>query len=220
VPNRQASALSLADLRESYTRAGLSESDIDANPIVQFERWFQEAGQAGLKEPNAMTLATATPDGQPSARIVLLKGLNDHGFAFYTNYESQKGRELVDNPRAAVVFYWAELERQVRIQGTVTTVPRDESEVYFHSRPRGSQLGALASRQTQVIAGRSVLEAQLAQLEQSLAGSEVPMPDDWGGFRLSPDSLEFWQGRPDRLHDRLRYVKDTEGKWRIERLSP
>jgi pyridoxamine 5'-phosphate oxidase len=212
--------LSLHDLRESYARAGLSESDVDADPMVQFEHWFGEAHLAALKEPNAMTLATVTPDGQPSARIVLLKGLDENGFVFYTNYESQKGRELTANPRAALVFYWPELERQVRIQGIAGKIPAEESETYFHSRPRGSQLGALASRQSRVIAGRKVLEDQLAGLEQSLAGGQVPMPEDWGGFRLRPESVEFWQGRPDRLHDRLRYVKETAGGWRLERLAP
>jgi pyridoxamine 5'-phosphate oxidase len=220
VPNRQSSGLSLADLRETYTRGGLSEKDVDRDPIVQFERWFGEAHAAGLKEPNAMTLATASLDGQPSARIVLLKGLDESGFAFYTNYESQKGRELAGNPRAALVFFWAELERQVRIEGTVSKIARDESEAYFHSRPRGSQLGALASRQSRAIEGRTVLEEQLAAAEQQWAGATVPMPEDWGGFRLRPEAMEFWQGRADRLHDRLRYRKEGDGAWRVERLSP
>jgi pyridoxamine 5'-phosphate oxidase len=216
VPKRQ----SLGDLRVDYRRGGLSESDVDPDPIVQFQRWFAQARQAVSKEPNAMTLATATAEGQPSARIVLLKGVDANGFTFYSNYESQKGRELLENPHAALVFYWAELERQVRIQGTVEKVSREESEAYFHSRPRGSQLGALASRQSRVIAGRQALEERLAQLEQNLGGAAVPLPEDWGGFRLRPESIEFWQGRPNRLHDRLRYLKDGDGNWRVERLSP
>jgi pyridoxamine 5'-phosphate oxidase len=167
-----------------------------------------------------MTLATATPEAHPSARIVLLKGIDAQGFAFYTNYESQKGRELSANPRAALVFYWAELERQVRIEGTVVKIPREESETYFHSRPRGSQLGALVSHQSRVIAGRSVLEQDLSQLEQTLEGKPVPMPEEWGGFWLRPELFEFWQGRPNRLHDRLRYTMETPGNWRVERLSP
>jgi pyridoxamine 5'-phosphate oxidase len=220
VPKRQTPVLSLADLRENYTRAGLAESDVDPDPIVQFDRWFEQTRQAGLKEPNAMTLATATPEGSPSARIVLLKGIDAHGFAFYTNYESQKGRELTANPRAELVFYWAELERQVRIHGTVEKTPREESETYFHSRPRGSQLGALVSHQSRVIAGRSVLEQDLSQLEQTLKDQQVPMPEEWGGFRLRPESFEFWQGRPNRLHDRLRYTMEARGSWSLERLSP
>jgi pyridoxamine 5'-phosphate oxidase len=220
VPKRQSGTLSLADLRVIYTRAGLSEGDVDPDPIVQFEQWFAEAHQGGVKEPNAMTLATATKDGQPSARIVLLKDLDESGFAFYTNYESQKGRELAENPRAALVFYWPELERQVRVQGAIVKVAREESEAYFHSRPRGSQLGALASRQSRVIRGRNVLEGLLKDLEQTLDGVEVPMPEDWGGFRLNPESIEFWQGRPDRLHDRLRYAKEANGRWSLRRLAP
>ena len=220
VPKRQPAALSLAGLRENYTRDGLAEADVHSDPFVQFGLWFEQARQAGLKEPNAMTLATAAADGSPSARIVLLKGVDASGFSFYTNYGSQKGRELIANPRAALVFYWAELERQVRIQGAVAKISREESETYFHSRPRGSQLGALASRQSRVIAGRRVLEEQLAQIEQNLEGEAVPLPDDWGGFRLNPESFEFWQGRPNRLHDRLRYGKEPSGQWRLERLSP
>ena len=212
--------LSLADLRVIYTRAGLSEADLEPDPIAQFARWFGEARQAGLKEPNAMTLATATRDGQPSARIVLLKGLDENGFAFYTNYESQKGRELAENPRAALVFHWVELERQVRVEGAAGKIAREASEMYFHSRPRGSQLGALVSQQSRVIPGRQILEQQLTDLEQRLDGKPVPMPEDWGGYTISPQSIEFWQGRPDRLHDRLRYAKTASGTWALERLSP
>lgn len=214
------SGMSLAALREDYARAGLLETDLHPDPIAQFEKWFAEARSAGLREPNAMTLATASADGAPSARIVLLKGLGPSGFVFYTNYESQKGRELRENPHAAGVFYWTELERQVRIAGVVERTSREQSEAYFHSRPRGSQLGALASRQSAVIDSRAPLESALAALEAVHAGSEVPLPPNWGGFLLRPSSIEFWQGRPNRLHDRLRYRKQLDESWMIERLSP
>ena len=196
------------------------ETDVSPNPIAQFEQWFADARSAGLKEPNAMTLATVSPEGQPSARIVLLKSLDESGFVFYTNYESQKGRELDRNHNAALVFHWAELERQVRVTGMAEHTSREESEAYFHSRPRGSQLGALVSNQSSVIEGRGPLEAALAQLEAKYAGVEIPLPAHWGGFRVQPSSIEFWQGRPNRLHDRLRYRKQPGGAWIMERLSP
>lgn len=198
----------------------LSEADVDRDPIKQFARWFADANAAGLKLPNAMTLATATPDGLPSARVVLLKEFDADGFVFYTNYDSQKGRELELNPRAALCFYWTELDRQVRITGSVTKTSREESEAYFHTRPVDSQLGAWASRQSAVIAGRDVLEERMRELVREYEGGEVPLPPYWGGYRLAPDVIEFWQNRLSRLHDRLRYARQADGAWLIERLSP
>ncbi len=211
--------MSVDDLRREYRRAGLDEALVDPDPFRQFGTWFAEAQAAGIEEANAMTLATASPDGIPSARTVLLKGFGEEGFAFYTNYESQKGRDLLDNPRAALLFYWKELERQVRLTGPIERMSREETELYFRSRPIGSQIGALVSRQSQVVPSRAALEEEFARLEVEYAGKTVPLPDYWGGFRLRPTSFEFWQGRPNRLHDRLRYRPD-EGSWRIERLSP
>ena len=213
--------LSLADLRENYTRGGLDESTANINPIAQFETWFAEARRAGLREPNAMTLATATPDGRPSARIVLLKEVDEAGFVFYTNYESRKAKELRENPRAALTLYWAELEREVRIEGSVKRVSRAESERYFQSRPKGSRLGAWASPQSAVIADRKLLEKRLKDLESRYSGmDEVPLPEFWGGYRVEPEVIEFWQGRPNRLHDRLQYWRDENNLWRRERLAP
>lgn len=210
----------ISDLRKTYNANGLNESDVDPDPFVQFGRWLQQAVEANLVEPNAMTLATAGKDGLPSARLILLKSFDGNGFVFYTNYESQKGRELAENPNAALVFYWAELERQVRIAGTVSKVSREESEEYFKTRPAGSQLGAWASGQSQVITSRKMLEERLKELAAEYQDREVPTPPFWGGYRLSPQAFEFWQGRPDRLHDRLRYVRQADGGWLIERLSP
>ncbi len=209
----------LADLREEYTKAGLDESDVDPNPIEQFRRWFEEALNAGLHEPNAMTLATATPDGKPSARVVLLKGFDERGFVFYTNFEGRKGRELEENPRCALLFYWGELERQVRIEGRASRVPDGESDAYFASRPRGSQLGAWASAQSREVEGREILEDRLRELEAEYEGREVPRPPFWGGYRVEPDVFEFWQGRENRLHDRLAYGREG-GMWRVSRLQP
>ena len=203
-------------MRREYTREALTEADAD--PVVQFRRWFEQAEQAGLLEPTAMTLATATPDGRPSARMVLLRGFDERGFCFYTNYESRKGAELAANPRAALVFWWGELERQVRIEGPVEPTTRQESEAYFHSRPPGSQLSAAASPQSRVI-DRATLEQRVAELATSLPEGEVPLPDFWGGYRLAHEVVEFWQGRPNRLHDRLRYRRAGDG-WKIERLAP
>jgi pyridoxamine 5'-phosphate oxidase len=209
----------VAGLRKEYTRAGLAESDVAADPIEQFRRWFDAALDAGLHEPNAMTVATATPGGRPSARVVLLKGFDSRGFVFYTNYEGRKGRELEENPRAALLFYWGELERQVRIEGTVSRVPEEESDAYHASRPRGSRLGAWASEQSRTVEGRGVLEDRVRGLEAEYEGREVPRPPFWGGYRVEPEVAEFWQGRESRLHDRISYRRSAEG-WEIERLQP
>jgi pyridoxamine 5'-phosphate oxidase len=206
-------------MRREYTREALAEADVDHDPVVQFGRWFEQSEQAGLLEPTAMTLATATPDGRPSARMVLLRGFDERGFCFYTNYESRKGIELAANPRAALVFWWGELERQVRIEGPVTPTSRAESEAYFHSRPPGSQLSAAASPQSRVIADRAALERRVAELAAGAPDGQVPLPEFWGGYRLTHEVVEFWQGRPNRLHDRLRYRRAGDG-WKIERLAP
>ena len=209
------------DQRKEYMRQGLSEADLDADPLRQFARWMNEAIQANLIEPNAMTLATSTPDGRPSARMVLLKGFDEHGFVFYTNYESRKGRELTGNPFAALVIFWVEMERQVRIEGRIERVTAEQSDRYFASRPQGSQLGAVVSAQSQVIPNRGVLEQRLRELETEYAGKDIPRPAHWGGFRVVPASIEFWQGRQNRLHDRLRFRRDGVGDpWIVERLSP
>ena len=212
-------ARNVADLRKEYTRAGLSESDVDPEPVEQFRRWFEEALAAGLHEPNAMIVATARPDGLPSARVVLLKGFDDRGFVFYTNYEGRKGRELEENPRAALLFYWGELERQVRIEGTASRVSEEESDAYYAGRPRGSRLGALASEQSRVVGSREVLEGRIRTLEAEYEGRDVPRPAFWGGYRVEPEAMEFWQGRENRLHDRLVYRRG-DGGWRMERLQP
>lgn len=213
--------VSLANLRQNYTLAGLLIADVESDPFKQFKIWFQQAYDANLIEPNAMTLATATPDGKPSARIVLLKGINQQGFVFYTNYQSQKGQELIANPQAALVFLWDSLERQVRIEGKVEQLPTAESIAYFHSRPRSSQLGAWASDQSQVIEDRAILEQKLAALEAQYSDdATIPLPPHWGGFCVIPKRIEFWQGRPNRLHDRLIYDLQADGDWQIQRLAP
>jgi pyridoxamine 5'-phosphate oxidase len=209
----------VARLRKEYTRSGLKESDTSPDPVEQFRRWFDEALAADLHEPNAMTLATATPDGRPSARVVLLKGFDERGFVFYTNYEGRKGGELATNPRAAIVFYWGELQRQVRIEGRVSRTPDRESDAYFAGRPRGSQLGAWVSEQSRPVRDRGALEERLRELEVGYEGREVPRPPFWGGYRVEPETIEFWQGRENRLHDRLVY-RYSEGLWRRERLQP
>lgn len=210
----------LAALRLEYARAGLVEKEVAPTPLAQLERWLGDAISAGAREANAFTLATASPDGAPNARIVLVKGFDARGITFFTNYESAKGRELAANPRACAVFFWPELERQARLFGDVEKVTRAESEAYFHSRPRGSQLGALASNQSEVVPSREALDAKLAELTQTFAEGPIPLPDFWGGYRLLPRSLELWQGRPNRMHDRLRYAQAAGGGWLVERLSP
>ncbi|HVU36185.1 MAG TPA: pyridoxamine 5'-phosphate oxidase [Opitutaceae bacterium] len=211
--------MTLADLRKDYSLAGLTEKDLAKDPFRQFEKWFQEAEAAKIAEPNAMLLATAGKDGRPSARTVLLKGLDGRGFVFYSNYESRKGRELEVNPQATLVFPWIAIERQVIVEGVATRVAREECEAYFHSRPRASQLGAWVSPQSSIIPDRRVLEDSLKALDQKYAGQEVPLPPNWGGWRVAPETVEFWQGRRSRLHDRLRYRRGRDG-WTLERLAP
>lgn len=211
---------SIADLRENYTKAGLKKSDVNTDPVEQFQLWFNEALEAGLPEPNAMTLATVTADGRPAARIVLLKALDQRGFVFYTNFQSRKGQELIATPWASLVFLWLPLERQVRIEGQVEKLNAAEMDEYFASRPRGSQLGAWASDQSEEVADREELEHNLSKLQSKYEGQTIPRPSHWGGFLVKPNLIEFWQGRPSRLHDRICYQKQTEGDWRLSRLAP
>jgi pyridoxamine 5'-phosphate oxidase len=211
---------SIADLRRDYALASLDRSDVVPDPIEQFRRWFANATDASVPEPNAMTLATVGADGAPDARIVLPKGVDERGFTFFTDYRSQKGSDLETTPTAALVFFWVELERQVRIRGTVTRLPAAESAAYYDSRPRGSRIGAWASTQSSVIEDRSVLEARVQDVEARFPGeSAPPLPPHWGGYLVTPTQIEFWQGRQSRLHDRIRYRR-ADGHWAIERLSP
>jgi pyridoxamine 5'-phosphate oxidase len=207
-------------LNKQFGLSELKESDLDPDPIQQFRFWYEEAMESGFIHPNAFTLATSTIDGKPSARQLLLKDFDEKGFVFYTNSNSKKGKELANNPFAAICFWWDKLERQVRIEGKIELVPGYEAEEYYASRPRGSQLGAWASDQSSVIAKREILEDRVLKLEAQYRDKEVPRPPHWNGYRLIPGSIEFWQGRDNRLHDRLRYRLQSDGKWLVERLAP
>ena len=208
-----------SSLRKEYTSAGLDKAGVDPDPIVQFHEWFENAVEADLHEPNAMILATATTDGKPSARTVLLKGYDDRGFVFFTNYEGRKAGELEVNPTCALLFYWGELERQIRIEGRASRLSSEESDAYFAGRPRGSRLGAWASEQSHPVEDRSILEERVRALEAEYEGREIPRPPFWGGYRVEPDTIEFWQGRENRLHDRIVYHRSGRG-WKIVRLQP
>jgi pyridoxamine 5'-phosphate oxidase len=210
----------LAALRQDYAQRGLRRHELDADPIRQFNTWLLEATAVQLIEPNALTLATVDEDGQPWTRTVLLKICDERGFTFFTNYESAKGRHLAGHSRVALTFWWGALERQVNVTGTVTKVPPKESEVYFHSRPESSQIGAWASAQSEVVQNREQLERQFAAAVARYGGAQIPLPPHWGGYRVTPQTIEFWQGRRSRLHDRLRYARQGDGSWKIERLSP
>jgi pyridoxamine 5'-phosphate oxidase len=206
--------------RYEHAAQGLRRVDLDPDPIKQFSNWFTAAIEAGICDVNAMSLATAGTDGKSSVRVVLLKGFDQDGFVFFTNYESEKGRQLEANPYASFVFYWIELDRQIRISGKAEKTSREESQTYFHSRPVGSQLSAWASRQSEVIDGRRVLDARMAEMTERFGDKPVPLPPRWGGYRVKPETMEFWQGRPNRLHDRFRYTRQPDGSWLIERLAP
>ena len=210
----------IPSLRHEYVSQGLRRGDLNPDPLKQFAAWFTAAVEAGIRDVNAMALATATPDAKPSVRIVLLKGFADDGFTFFTNYDSQKGRELEANPRAELCIYWPQLERQIRVSGAVERASREESQRYFHSRPLGSQLGAWVSRQSEAIDGRRILDARLAEMTERFRDTEIPLPPHWGGYRLRHERIEFWQGRPNRLHDRFRYTRDNDGRWQLDRLAP
>jgi pyridoxamine 5'-phosphate oxidase len=212
--------MSLADLRRDYSGVELDERSVDQDPLKQFLRWIEEASKGGVLEPNAMTLATSSKDGLPSARVVLLKDADERGLVFYTDSRSRKGEELAQNPVAALVFWWGELERQVRITGNVARVDEAEAESYYRSRPEGSRISAWASHQSRVVPDRATLDAQWAEAARRLAAGEIPKPPYWAGYRVTPTEYEFWQGRPNRLHDRLRFLRGEEGAWIIERLSP
>lgn len=209
----------LADLRQHYTKGGLEEHQIPDSPFILFNEWFLQAGKLGVLEPNAMVISTVSADNKPSSRVVLLKGIEDGGFIFYTNYESRKGKELEHNPYISVLFFWPEAERQIRIEGKVSKISTETSKAYFVSRPRESQLGAWASAQSSIIQGRHSIEESYQQCLAQYEGKEIPLPDFWGGYIIHPSSFEFWQGRPSRLHDRMKYNKQQDS-WHIVRLSP
>lgn len=211
--------MNLADLRRDYIKDGLLESDVEADPFRQFAKWFDQATKSGIIEPNAMSHATVAPDGQPSIRIVLLKGVDERGFVFYTNYGSRKGKDMDLNPKSALLFFWGELERQIRIEGTVEKVEAEVSKAYFDTRPEGSRIGAWSSDQSDVVPSRDFLEERFAANSAKYAGKEIPMPPYWGGYRLVPHTFEFWQGRGSRMHDRIRF-RLAGGAWEMDRLSP
>lgn len=212
--------MSISHLRREYSLGNLRRKDLLPDPIAQFRVWFDAVIAAGITEPNAMTLSTVTTDGKPSARIVLLKGVDERGFSFFTNYESRKGHELASNPHASLTFLWKEMERQVRVEGTVTKVSREESEAYYNIRPRNSRLGAWVSNQSQVISNRAVLEENMKELQARYPGEDIPLPPNWGGYIVKPDLIEFWQGQRSRLHDRFVYQHQPDGSWQLERLAP
>ena len=214
------SSIDIAALRHDYVAHGLRRTDLDPDPIKQFAKWFGEAAAAEIRDVNAMNLSTTGADGAPDARIVLLKAISERGFVFFTNYRSEKSRQIERSPQVALTFFWVQLERQIRIRGTVEKTTREESEEYFRSRPLGSQLGAWASEQSEVIESRDALEAELARVSERFAAGPVPLPEHWGGYRVQPSSIEFWQGRSNRLHDRFRYTREGDGSWILERLSP
>ena len=214
------SAIDIAALREDYVAFGLHRADLDPDPFKQFARWFGDAAAADIRDVNAMSLATVTNDGMPSVRIVLLKGISDRGFVFFTNYESDKGRQIEANSRVGLNLFWVQLARQIRITGQAEKTTAQESEEYFQSRPLGSQLGAWASAQSEVIENREILEMKLAEVTKRFEGKAIPLPPHWGGYRVVPETIEFWQGRTNRLHDRFRYSRRDGGVWMIERLSP
>ncbi len=210
----------IADIRKEYKLHSLNETDVATNPVEQFTRWWDDAVNSHIEEVNAMTLATINPEGHPNARIVLLKGYDEKGFTFFTNYQSSKGKELAQNPHACLVFFWKELERQVRIEGVVEKIAAAESEAYFQSRPVGSRIGAWASPQSTVIGGREVIEQNVSDLEKKYANTDIPRPEHWGGYIVKPTRIEFWQGRSSRLHDRILYTAQNNQQWKIERLAP
>ncbi|HYJ62466.1 MAG TPA: pyridoxamine 5'-phosphate oxidase [Parafilimonas sp.] len=209
----------IADIRRDYSLHSLNESDVASNPIQQFTKWWNDALASEILEVNAMTLATSTKSGKPSARIVLLKGFDEKGFVFFTNYESNKGKTLAENPNAALIFFWKEIERQIRIEGITEKISAEESDEYFFSRPEGSRIGAWASPQSKIIESRSVLEENVQQFSEEFKNS-IPRPPHWGGYRVMPELIEFWQGRSNRLHDRIQYTKTVSGSWKVDRLAP